>query len=124
MQLARIPYLVCGASKLQLSHPLNKRKKSVTSLLKKRRHSKQNTSEFTMKVRVWITTSSLFSQFNYQKYQWRSYQCWNYYCEKHCLIKASWCVFKWKQRYEFGPVFGFGSIKQLFPPYTYCCARA
>jgi len=23
MQLARIPYLVCGASKLQLSHPLN-----------------------------------------------------------------------------------------------------
>jgi len=25
MQLARIPYLVCGASKLQLSHPLNKR---------------------------------------------------------------------------------------------------
>jgi len=27
MQLARIPYLMCGASKLQLSHPLNKRKK-------------------------------------------------------------------------------------------------
>jgi len=25
MQLARIPYLECGASKLQLSHPLNKR---------------------------------------------------------------------------------------------------
>jgi len=24
MQLARIPYLVCGASKLQLFHPLNK----------------------------------------------------------------------------------------------------
>ena len=45
------------------------------------------------------------SQFNYQKYQWRSSQCWNYYCEKHCLIKASWCVFKWKHQHEFGPVF-------------------
>jgi len=45
------------------------------------------------------------SQFNYQKYQWRSPRCWNYYCENHCLIKASWCVFKWKHSYEFGPVF-------------------
>ena len=51
-----------------------------------------------------VTTSLLFSQFNYQKYQWRS-RCWNYYFEKHCLTKASCCVFKWKHPYEFGPVF-------------------
>ena len=39
-----------------------------------------------------ITTSLLFGQFNYQKYQWRSSRCWNFHCEKHCLIKASWCA--------------------------------
>jgi len=39
--------------------------------------------------------SLLFSQLNYQKYQWKSRCCNYYYCEKQCLIKA----------YEFGPVF-------------------
>ena len=62
MLQACIPYLVCGASKPQLphplnkqttSHPLNKRKKSVSSRLRENGiHNK--TSEFTMKVRVWI----------------------------------------------------------------------
>jgi len=33
-----------------------------------------------------ITTSSLFSQFNYQKYQLRSSRCWSYYCEKHSKL--------------------------------------
>jgi len=41
-----------------------------------------------------VIASSLFSQFNYQKCQWRSSQCWSYYCENRCRIKASWCVFK------------------------------
>jgi len=52
-----------------------------------------------------ITTSLLFSQFNYQKYQWRSSRCWNYYCEKHWLIRASWCAFEWKHSHEFRRVF-------------------
>jgi len=160
MQLARIPYLVCGASKLQLSHHLNKwnyipslkqRKKSFSSRFREDViHNKTHRNwqwkwEFELEsILLWnhwyyselilppvfgvwydshqifacsftsielfsrqgrVTTSLLFSQFNYQKYQWRSSRCWNYYCEKHCLIKASWCVCKWKHPYEFGTVF-------------------
>ena len=148
---------MCGASKLQLSHPLNKRNyiptyeqaKKVSFIpIQRGPHSWQNTSEFTMKVNVKasyyeiidtiqsefshrflefnvshqifaclftsiellsrqgrIATSLLFSQFNYQKYQWRSSPSWKYYCEKHRLIKASWCDFERKHPYEFGPVF-------------------
>ena len=66
MQLVGIPYLVCGASKLQLSHPLNKRnnippteqaKKFSFISIQTGRHSQQNTSEFTMKVGVNLKSS-------------------------------------------------------------------
>ena len=64
-----------------------------------------------------ITASLLFSQFNYRKYHWRPFRWWNYYCEKHCLITASWYAFEWKQPYEYRPVFEM--VFEVYSSFSY-----
>ena len=179
MQLARIPYLVCGASKLQISHPLNKWNYIPPSEQGKSRfHLDSETTSFITKhigihnengslnlkasyfeiiVTIQSEFSKRFSEFDmflikYLRVLSPASNCFldteelqplyslvnstNKVPVKISMLKLRlWkalshqsfvTCFKMKTPVWIWTSFwnGFGSIKQLFPPYTCCWARA
>ena len=72
MQLARIPCLVCGASKLQLSHPLNKRKSQFhldserTSFITKHTGIHNESESLILKVSYFEIIDTIQSEFSHR----------------------------------------------------------